>query len=272
MILGVYYTLPSENSTAKNEIKKKAGIKRKEPLFGKKYEEYTISSNPRLEGACFFLKSGHGGPDPGAIVKVDGHELHEDEYAYDVMLRLARNLLQEGATVHIIIQDEKDGIRDAKYLVNSKRETCMGKSIPLSQIARLEQRTKKMNELSQKAKEKYQRAIFIHLDSQNKDKQLDVYFYYQNNNEDSRRMANTLRNTIEAEYKRVQPNRGFSGTVSPRDIYVLRNTQMVTVFAELTNMRNPGKDRDRYLLENNRQALANWMLKGLIKDYEDTKE
>ena len=34
--------------------------------------------------------------------------------------------MQEGAEVHIIIQDAKDGIRDDSYLSNSKRETCMG--------------------------------------------------------------------------------------------------------------------------------------------------
>ena len=40
---------------------------------------------------------------------------HEDEYAYDVALRLARNLMQEGAEVRIIIQDAKDGIREDVY-------------------------------------------------------------------------------------------------------------------------------------------------------------
>jgi hexosaminidase len=53
-------------------------------------------------------------------------------------LRLARNLMQEGAEVHIIIQDAKDGIRDSRYLSNSKRETCMGDAIPLNQVARLQ--------------------------------------------------------------------------------------------------------------------------------------
>ena len=54
--------------------------------------------------------------------------------------------MQEGAEVHIIIQDAKDGIRDSRYLSNSKRETCMGDAIPLNQVARLQQRcTKSMN-------------------------------------------------------------------------------------------------------------------------------
>ena len=48
----------------------------KEPLFGKELATYTISSN-ELDGACFYLVSGHGGPDPGAIGKYQGKELHE---------------------------------------------------------------------------------------------------------------------------------------------------------------------------------------------------
>lgn len=107
--------------------------------------------------------SGHGGPDPGAIGRIGKIELHEDEYAYDVALRLARNLMQEGAEVRIIIQDAKDGIRDGKYLSNSKRETCMGASIPLNQVARLQQRCAKINELYKKDRKnyKYCRAVFF---------------------------------------------------------------------------------------------------------------
>lgn len=108
-----------------------------------------VTSN-RLAGACFYVVSGHGGPDPGAIGKVGRYELHEDEYAYDIALRLARNLMQEGAEVHIIIQDAKDGIRDDSYLSNSKRETCMGDAIPLNQVQRLQQRCDKINALTGK--------------------------------------------------------------------------------------------------------------------------
>ena len=104
------------------------------------------------------------------IGKVDRYELHEDEYAYDIALRLARNLMQEGAEVHIIIQDAKDGIRDDSYLSNSKRETCMGDAIPLNQVQRLQQRCDKINALYRKDRKNhsYCRAIFIHIDSRSK--------------------------------------------------------------------------------------------------------
>ena len=61
-----------------------------EPLFGKSLKNVAIKSQ-ELAGACFYLVSGHGGPDPGAVSKVGGVTLHEDEYAYDITLRLARN-------------------------------------------------------------------------------------------------------------------------------------------------------------------------------------
>ena len=273
LIQGTVYLLPpltavDSNKKEKAPAKGKTGV---QPLFGEKYKNYEIKDNV-LSGACFYLVSGHGGPDPGAIAKVDGHELHEDEYAYDIVLRLARCLLEHNATVRIIIQDPKDGIRDDKYLNNSKNETCMGKKIPLSQIARLKQESNEINRLNFKSKEKYQRAIFIHLDSRSKHKQLDVFFYYQNvkqNKARSIQLAETMRKTFRSLYNRHQPDRGFSGTVSTRPLYVLRNTLPVSIFVELANMQNES-DQKRYISEDNRQALANWLCAGFIKDYQST--
>ena len=118
--MGVKYTLPPlQGKEAAAAASKRANY---EPLFGKELASYKVTSS-ELKGACFYLVSGHGGPDPGAIGRIGKIELHEDEYAYDIVLRLARNLMMKGAKVHIIIQDAKDGIRDDKYLKNSKRET-----------------------------------------------------------------------------------------------------------------------------------------------------
>ena len=247
------------------------GTKGVQPLFGEDYRNYEITDNV-LAGGCFFLVCGHGGPDPGALAKVDGHSLHEHEYAYDIILRLARNLLQHGATVHIIIQNPKVGIRDGKYLENSNNQTCGGKAIPLSQLARLKQQTDEINRLNFRSKEKYKRAIFIHLDSRSKKKQLDVFFYYQKmkqNKVRSLRLAETMQKTFRSLYDKHQPDRGFSGTVSTRPLYVLRNTTPVSVFLELANMQNTN-DQRRYILEDNRQALANWICAGFIKDFQSS--
>lgn len=278
LIKGRTYILPPVTGTKKETKKEtlasqtaeKKGVTKINKLFGSKYENFTVKSN-KLKGASFFLSSGHGGPDPGAIGKVDGHELHEDEYAYDITLRLARCLMEEGATVYMIIQDAKDGIRDDRYLRNSKRETCMGSAIPLSQKKRLKQRADKINSLSKKDKNKYKRALFVHVDSRSKKKQLDVFFYYANKSTAGLKLAKTMRQTFENQYKKHQPNRGFTGTVSSRDLYVLNNTTPIGLFAELGNIQNTF-DQRRFLDPDNRQALANWMCRGFIQDYENWKK
>ena len=238
-----------------------------EPLFGKLLANTKVTSS-RLAGACFYVVSGHGGPDPGAIGRVGKHELHEDEYAYDIALRLARNLMQEGAEVHIIIQDAKDGIRDDAYLSNSKRETCMGDPIPLNQVQRLQQRCDKINALYRNDRKnyKYCRAIFIHVDSRSKGTQTDVFFYHSNRKADSKRLANNMKDTFESKYGKHQPNRGFSGTVSGRNLYVLAHTTPVSVFVELGNIQNT-LDQRRLVIPSNRQALAKWLMEGFLKDY-----
>lgn len=242
---------------------------RKEPLFGKALASYTVSSKA-LSGAVFYLVSGHGGPDPGCIGKYQGKELHEDEYAYDIILRLGRELLTRGATVHFIIQDKKDGIRNTAILNNSKRETCMGDPIPLNQVARLQQRCDAINCLHRKSKSTYKRAIFIHVDSRSKGKQTDVFFYHSPGSKYGKRLAEGLHSTFSAKYDRHQPNRGFGGTVSERNLYVLRNTTPYAVFLELGNIQNP-QDQKRLVIPDNRQALANWITEAIVKDFKKSK-
>ena len=246
-------TTPAKNTGAKNTTSEGAGTKQasskakstkigttiNEPLFGKQLANVKVTSN-RLAGACFYVVSGHGGPDPGAIGKVGRYELHEDEYAYDIALRLARNLMQEGAEVHIIIQDAKDGIRDDSYLSNSKRETCMGDAIPLNQVQRLQQRCDKINAL------------------------------YRKDRKNHKRLANNMKDTFESKYDKQQPNRGFSGTVSGRNLYVLSHTTPASVFVELGNIQNTF-DQRRLVINSNRQALAKWLMEGFLKDYKEKK-
>ena len=244
---------------------KKKNSSGKEPLFGKAMASYPIVSN-ELVGACFYLVGGHGGPDPGAIGNYQGNKLHEDEYAYDIVLRLGRELMMRGAKVHFIIQDKKDGIRNGTILKNSKRETCMGSAIPLDQVARLKQRSQKIDQLFRKDKSNYKRAIFVHIDSRSQGKQTDVYFYHAPGSKQGKRLANRMRSTMASKYKRHQPGRGFNGTVSERNLYVLRNTQPAGVYLELGNIRN-ARDQQRLVLENNRQALAKWITEAIVADY-----
>ena len=216
--------------------------------------------------SCLYLVSGHGGPDPGAIGKVGNRELHEDEYAYDIILRLGRALMEKGAKVHIIIQDEKDGIRDDRYLSNSDRETCLGQTIPLDQIARLQQRCDAINRLTYKDKEKYKRAIFIHVDSRGNKDQVDVFFYHSPGSKLGKRLTENIHKTFEQKYDKHQPNRGFRGTVSERSLYVLKKSNPAAAFLELGNIQNE-RDRKRLVIPSNRQALADWICQGIIKDF-----
>ena len=258
ILMGLILTLPLN-------AQKRKGETGNEPLFGKDLASYTVASD-KLAGATFYLVSGHGGPDPGAMGLYQGRPLYEDEYAYDIILRLARELMMRGAKVHIIIQDKKDGIREDRILPGSERETCMGKAIPLKQNDRLQQRAAKINELYRKDNSRYKRAVFIHVDSRSESKQTDVFFYHAPGSKNGKRLADNLRKTFADKYKQHQPGRGFTGTVSERNLYVLRNTTPVGVFLELGNIRNK-QDQKRIIIPSNRQALARWIADGIESDF-----
>ena len=119
-------------------------------IFGPKYSRVEIRDNS-LEGAVYYLMSGHGGPDPGALGSYGRYTLAEDEYAYDVTLRLARRLIEHGALVYMITRDNNDGIRDQNILPRDKDERCYpSEPIPANQMARLRQRTNAVNRLNRK--------------------------------------------------------------------------------------------------------------------------
>jgi N-acetylmuramoyl-L-alanine amidase len=235
-------------------------------LFGKKLSD-VIPQSDRLKDACFYIISGHGGPDPGAVAKVGKRNLHEDEYAYDIALRLARNLMMDGATVYMIVQDADDGIRDEMYLNNDTTETCMGETIPLDQTLRLKQRVDKVNQLYGRDREKfnYIRAIDIHVDSRNVGKRIDVFFYYYGSKQ-SKSLATTMRDLFRTKYNTHQPGRGFGGFVEQRNLYTIRHLKPPAILVETGNIQNEF-DRQRILLSNNRQAMANWMAQAFFEDY-----
>ncbi len=240
-----------------------------EPLFGKQREKFKLDSED-LKGCVFYLVSGHGGPDPGALGSYGNKTLAEDEYAYDITLRLAKRLKENGATVCMIIQDSIDGIRDDSYLEMSDRETCGGATIPLKQMDRLVQRTQEINKLYKQNKGHYQRCIIIHVDSRSKSKAIDVFFYHAPKSKSGEKAANEIRAVFDDKYKEHQPSRGYSGVVSDRNLYLLRKTNPTAVFVELGNIRN-FRDQQRFIKSDNRQALANWLYIGMLNDYKNHK-
>lgn len=251
-------------------VREMAAQNRNYKIFGSAYQNVKIRSS-QLKGAVYYLKSGHGGPDPGAVARYQNHLLCEDEYAYDVILRLGRNLMEHGATVYFIIRDNNDGIRDERFLKPDKDEVCYpGKPIPLNQVQRLKQRTDAVNALYRINRGRFQRMISIHVDARTKGENIDVFFYHDKMSSKGGKAAKILRNTFNDKYSRHQPNRGYRGTVSDRNLYVVRNTLPVSVYIELGNI-NHSLDQRRITIPDNRQALANWLSEGLIKDFRTNK-
>lgn len=243
-------------------------------LLGEQYKKVMIVDN-KLEGAIFYLISGHGGPDPGAIGTRNNQILCEDEYAYDVSIRLYRNLISHGATVYMVIQDSNDGIRDEEILQCDKDEYCMNNEkehIPIDQLKRLKQRTNEINKISKHiSNDVYERAIIIHCDSRSEGTRIDVFFYHFSKSPKGKSLAYSILNTFDKKYGEHQPNRGYKGTVSTRSLYIINNTRPPAIYIELGNIRN-NADQIRFIKENNRQALANWMTEGIINDAETYKK
>ncbi len=237
------------------------------PIFGAKYSDVQVESN-MLANCVYYLVSGHGGPDPGAIGERESNQLCEDEYAYDVSLRLARELVKYGATVYIIIQDPNDGIRDEKFLQPDDDEICIGnRAIPHERNQRLKQRVKVVNRLFRKYKDThYQRLISIHVDSrQDESKRVEIDFYHYPLSSLGGRLAENLYRTVEAKYAHFQPDRGYAGRVIPKNFYMLCETLPVSLLIELGSIRNEF-DQVRLIEADNRQAIAKWLCEGLIED------
>ena len=235
-------------------------------LFGEDDKRVEIKDNS-LKGKVYYIVSGHGGPDPGAMCsKACSNELCEDEYAYDVCLRLCRELISHGATAHMIIQDKNDGIRDEMYLACDKDEVCLGARIPLNQKKRLHQRAEAINNLYLKYKKqgvKDQMALMVHVDSYTKDRRQDVYFFHHKTSKKSKKLAQSLQDTFKEKYNYFQKNRGYKGFVKGRGLYMLNNTLPTAAYVELANIRNPN-DQKRLILDSNREALAKWLYEGMV--------
>lgn len=277
LIIGRTYRLPrpapktAHRSPVANRPAPVAAVTRPtiapDALFGAQYYPIQVRDQA-LRGAVYYLSPGHGGPDPGAIGKYGANLLAEDEYAYDITLRLARVLLEHSATVYLMVQDPNDGIRNESVLKLDYDElTYPNQVIPLNQLSRLRQRITQVNRLHARHKGAYQRLISLHVDSRSEGQNIDVFFYHHANSAAGLRLAKNIHQVFTARYKRAQPGRAYSGNVSTRStLYEVRTSHAPAVFMELGNIRNQ-KDQRRFLVPDNRQALANWIYEGLLADY-----
>jgi N-acetylmuramoyl-L-alanine amidase len=237
------------------------------PLLGKENSLVKQVDNS-LKGAVIYLVAGHGGPDPGAVGNISGKKICEDEYAYDIVLRMGKKLISHGAKVHFIIRDKNDGIREGSFLKPDKDERCYpNQVIPKKQTPRLRQRAAAVNILYRKEnRNAYQRLIVLHLDSRSKRNRTDVYFYHHSTSKSGKKLALSMQKKMKEKYAKYQPNRKYTGTVGSRRLYMLKTTTPPSVFVELGNINNY-RDQIRFTKVDNRQALANWLCEGIIDDY-----
>lgn len=245
-----------------NGKKKGSGV----PFLGEKYKKIDKIDNS-LEDCVYYLDPGHGGCDPGAVGKNGKYSLSEDEYAYDVVLRMARELQRHGATVYVLVHDDKDGIRDDAFLSSNSDEYYFGGgSIAENQRERLMARAEIVDELYEKHKKtaKIQQLIVIHLDSRVVNKRVDIFYYYKPGSSDGKELAQYIYNHIKKKYDASQPGRGYTGTVTSRNLLMLRETKPTGVYIELGNIQNH-RNQLRFIDKNNRQALANWFTDALLK-------
>ena len=236
-------------------------------IYGSKHSKVDLIDQS-LKGKVFYIISGHGGPDPGAVCEDCSSRLCEDEYAYDVSLRLDKKLRQHGATVELVIKDNNDGIRDDQILkCDSDERLADNSKIPASQMPRLVQRTsyinKKYKEYSRQGV-KEQVVVSLHIDSNTKSTKQDVFFCYAKGSKASRKLAVQIRDKFQEKYNYYQKNRGYKGYLHERKFFVLRNTKPPAVLIELANIQNKHNHK-RILLKENRQALANWIYEGLAQ-------
>ena len=236
------------------------------PILGKKYAKVTKKSNA-LQGHVYYLMAGHGGPDPGALGKKSGQMLCEDEYAYDVTLRLYKNLMEQGAQAYMIVEDDNDGIRDDVILMCDKDEKTAGAPLPLKQLPRLNQRVIHVNKLfrkHQKKGAKKQVCIAIHVDSRGINHRQDVFFYHTPTSKSGKHLAHHVRQTFQKKYRQHRrADNAYRGTVESRNLYVLKNTLPTALYVELANIQNRS-DHRRILQADNRQALANWLAESIL--------
>ena len=268
---GKTYIIPPNievDSTKIETIHKKLEITVSHEIFGEKFKETRLQST-RLNGNIYYLISGHGGPDPGTVGKYNNKIIAEDEYAYDVTLRLAKELISHSATVYMIVRDENDGIRNKRILAIDRDEVIYPKKmIPLDQMKRLRQRTETVNELYKKHQGAYRRLIVTHVDSRSKGENIDVFFYHHKKSKNGKKLAESIHKVFEKKYKKYQPNRDYNGTFSHRSLYLVNYTLPAMAYIEIGNLQNK-KDQKRILYSVNRQALAEWIAQGVLDDFEN---
>jgi N-acetylmuramoyl-L-alanine amidase len=237
------------------------------PILGEAYKQLKIK-DLSFKNKVFYIIAGHGGVDSGARGEWNGKQICEDEYAYDISLRVARLLLEKGALVYFLVRDKSDGIREDEYLQCDENERVWGDSvIPLAQQERLAQRSRLVRGwLPRYASlgEKAQYTIEIHIDSRDKLSAVDLFMYYFPGDFASEKLGKKVQNVFRKKYAAVRKHQPYEGKLEARDLHTLRETGGLRLFVEVGNIQHP-RDQKRVVLPRNRQLIAEWLVEGLAE-------
>ncbi|UER67779.1 LysM peptidoglycan-binding domain-containing protein [Borrelia sp. BU AG58] len=216
--------------------------------------------NNRLKNKLVIIDPGHGGLDPGAIVKARdglGNEIFvvEDEYVYDIALRLYVYLKEYGANVELTILAPDHLIRDSvsanNTFVNVKNEVYNDYSLNKndtvdSWISGTQEGLKKRLAVVRKFVNKYKNIdekdmLYISLHADNSvGAPRSMGFYYQH--EDGKNSDSHSRAVLEKITK------GFKRSVyvKGQNLYVLKNNIVKTKF--LVEVRNLAFDEEAWAI------------------------
>nr|WP_246208839.1 LysM peptidoglycan-binding domain-containing protein [Entomospira nematocera] len=213
-----------------------------------------------LNGYRIMLDPGHGGYDPGALgsVTIAGkrYYLVEDEYVYDIALRLYAILVQHGAEVEMTILAPNHTIRD-----NNKLESFVNQKNEVYNDAQESQRPvggrwglRKRLEITQKFLKNQQRkkSIFMSLHADSGDVKGLVL-----TGSDSSPASQNLAQTVIQEFGR--------GKILEGDYLVLLNNPAYA--AVLVEVRTMSEEEASYLLDPNQRQLDAQSLANAILQY-----
>lgn len=202
-------------------------------------EAYISAMSEENEKNTVIIDAGHGGEDPGAV---GNSGVYEKDLNLEIAREVGEKLVEEGFAVIYTRADDR--------LLYNEDENIKG----IRKISDLKNRCKIAAE--------YPKAIFvsIHMNSYGNPKYSGLQVYYSQNNDDSRLLAESIQHTVKDEIQNENKR-----TVKPgKDIYVLENTQNVSVLIECGFLTNP-EECEKLSEKEYQKRLSSAIVCGIIR-------